>query len=203
MRGRSLEEKWEIDSKAFLAVAIKDRLMPTIYGGIVGDMLGVPVEFRQRGTYKIEGVTGYGTYNQKPGTWSDDTSMTFCLMQNIIEKGTPEDLMFKFVNYAENGYMTPYGEMFDIGRTTIDSIKRFKMGIPAEECGGNTEYDNGNGALMRIAPLSLLFYMNPNFLERVEMSKCYTELTHRHPRSITGSILFFFTLEYLENILHL
>lgn len=190
MRFEGLEHKWELDSKMALAINIKDMLMPTIYGGIIGDMLGVPVEFRHRGTYKIEGVTGYGTYNQKPGTWSDDTSMTFCLMQNIIEKGTPEDLMFKFVNYAEDGYMTPYGEMFDIGRTTIDSIRRFKMGVPAEECGGNSEYDNGNGAVMRIAPLVGLFYENFNFLEKSEVVKKYTEVTHRHSRSITGSILY-------------
>ena len=190
MRERGLEHKWELDSKSIMAANIKNEVMPTIYGGIIGDMLGVPVEFKRRGTYKIEGVTGYGTYNQKPGTWSDDTSMTFCLMQNIIEKGTPEDLMFKFVNYAEDGYMTPYGEMFDIGRTTIDAIRRFKMGVPAEECGGNTEYDNGNGAVMRLAPLLFLYYENFNFLEIVEIIKRFTAVTHRHPRAITGSILY-------------
>ena len=139
MRERGLEHKWELDSKMALELDIKDRLMPTIYGGVIGDMLGVPVEFRKRGSYKVEGVTGYGTYNQKPGTWSDDTSMTFCLIQNIIEKGTTEDLMQKFVDYAEKGYMTPYGKMFDIGRTTVESIRRFKKGIPAEECGGDTD----------------------------------------------------------------
>lgn len=190
MRERGLEHKWELDSKSFLALNIKNRLMPTIYGGVIGDMLGVPVEFRKRGSYKIEGVTGYGTYNQKPGTWSDDTSMTFCLIQNIIEKGTTEDLMQKFVDYAEKGYMTPYGKMFDIGRTTVESIRRFKQGIAAEECGGNTEYDNGNGALMRIAPLVFLFYHNFNLNDKIKVIKSYTELTHRHPRSITGSILY-------------
>ena len=190
MRFEGLEHKWELDSKMALAASIKDRLMPTIYGGVIGDMLGVPVEFRERGTYKIEGVTGYGTYNQKPGTWSDDTSMTFCLIENIIEKGTTDDLMQKFIDYAGKGYMTPYGKMFDIGRTTIESIRRFSRGIPAEECGGNTEYDNGNGAVMRIAPLVFSFYHNFNFLEKAEVIKSYTAVTHRHPRSITGSILY-------------
>lgn len=190
MRKRGLEYKWELDSKMSYGINIKKRMIPTIYGGIIGDMLGVPVEFRKRGTYKIEGVTGFGTYNQKPGTWSDDTSMTFCLMQNIIEKGNAEDLMNKFVDYAEKGYMTPYGKMFDIGRTTVESIRRFKKGIPANECGGNTEYDNGNGALMRIAPIAFTIFENFNFVEKCQVIKEISELTHRHPRSIVGSIIF-------------
>lgn len=197
MRERGLEHKWELDCKMHLALNIKDALLPTIYGGIIGDMLGVPVEFRKRGTYKIEGVTGFGTYNQKPGTWSDDTSMTFCLMQNIIEKGNAEDLMNKFVDYAEKGYMTPYGKMFDIGRTTVESIRRFKNGIPANECGGNTEYDNGNGALMRIAPITFLLYNNFDFNEKAEVIKEYSQLTHGHPRSIVASII------YIELLLRL
>ena len=53
--------------------------MSKIYNGImgliVGDALGVPVEFKKRDTYKITGMTGYGTHNQPPGTWSDDSSM--------------------------------------------------------------------------------------------------------------------------------
>ena len=45
----TLPQKWREDSKAILGVNIKERLMPTIYGGIIGDMLGVPVEFKKRG----------------------------------------------------------------------------------------------------------------------------------------------------------
>ena len=40
-----------------------------IMGLVVGDALGVPVEFRKRDTFAVTGMTGYGTYNQPPGTW--------------------------------------------------------------------------------------------------------------------------------------
>ncbi|MDQ7860412.1 ADP-ribosylglycohydrolase family protein [Peribacillus frigoritolerans] len=86
MTGRRMVDRWEDDNKMFMSLAIKKRVLPSLYGGIVGDLLGVPVEFKKRGTFTINDITGYGTYNQPPGTWSDDTSLTLCLIENLIEK---------------------------------------------------------------------------------------------------------------------
>ncbi|MFR9296624.1 MAG: ADP-ribosylglycohydrolase family protein, partial [Aedoeadaptatus pacaensis] len=63
-----------------------DKLKSAIYGLAVGDALGVPFEFRERGTFRCEGMTGYGTWNRAPGTWSDDTSMTLATLDSIKEK---------------------------------------------------------------------------------------------------------------------
>jgi ADP-ribosylglycohydrolase len=54
-----------------------------LLGVAVGNALGVPAEFQPRGTFKITDMTGYGTHNQPPGTWSDDTSLTLCLADAI------------------------------------------------------------------------------------------------------------------------
>ncbi|MFP7412827.1 ADP-ribosylglycohydrolase family protein [Priestia filamentosa] len=197
MTGRRMIDRWEGDNKSFLTVNIQKRVLPTLYGGIIGDMLGVPVEFKKRGTFHIDDVTGYGTYNQPPGTWSDDTSMTLCLVENLIEQGNLTDLMKKFVQYEEQGYLAPHGKMFDIGIATVKAIRRFKGGTPAEHCGGTSEYDNGNGAIMRIAPLSLLLDNEFNFVKKAEFIKQYTEITHGHPRAIVGSII------YIELLLRL
>lgn len=48
-------------------------------------------------------MTGYGTYNQPPGTWSDDTTMTLCLMGNLIEGQDLEELMKKFAAWRDHG----------------------------------------------------------------------------------------------------
>lgn len=199
MTGRRMVDRWEDDNKIFLGLYIKKRVLPTLYGGIIGDLMGVPVEFRQRGTFQVQDITGYGTYNQPPGTWSDDTSLTLCLAENIMEKGNIEDLMSKFVRYQENGYWTPYGKMFDIGRTTVEAITKFKAGVLPEICGGNTEYDNGNGAIMRIAPLAFMFYNEFDFMKKAEIIKRYTEITHAHPRAIVGSIIY---IEFLLRLYH-
>lgn len=64
---------------------LQDAVFSVFYGGIVGDAIGVPYEFQQRGDFHAETMIGYGTYDQPPGTWSDDTSLTLCLIKNNIE----------------------------------------------------------------------------------------------------------------------
>ena len=55
-----------------------DKIKGVLFGLTVGDALGVPVEFRQREylqAFPVTGITGYGSWNQAPGTWSDDSSL--------------------------------------------------------------------------------------------------------------------------------
>jgi ADP-ribosyl-[dinitrogen reductase] hydrolase len=57
-------------------------------GLIVGDALGVPVEFMSRTELMKNPVTGmreYGTHHQPMGTWSDDSSMALAeLVQQVV-----------------------------------------------------------------------------------------------------------------------
>ena len=46
----------------------KPALRGCIYGLAVGDALGVPYEFRPRGTFKCTDMIGYGTHGQPAGT---------------------------------------------------------------------------------------------------------------------------------------
>ena len=63
-------------------------------------------------------------------------------------------MMRRFHAWLTEGYMTPHGEVFDIGNATRAAIDRYAQGSPPEAWGGREERDNGNGSLMRIAPLS-------------------------------------------------
>jgi len=172
----------------------EERIYSTIIGGAIGDALGVPVEFEPRDTFKVSGMIGHGTYNQPKGTWSDDTSLTLCLMENLIEGGDDKALMSKFSEYLEHGYMTPHGECFDIGGTTIRAIDAFKKG---DKCGQSGENDNGNGSLMRIAPVVLLNIKDDSFNSRLKKVEHYSSLTHAHPRSILGCVIY---TEYLRQL---
>ena len=60
-----------------------NRLLALLTGLAVGDATGVPVEFQRRGTFHVTDMQGYGTHNQPPGTWSDDTSLTLALADRI------------------------------------------------------------------------------------------------------------------------
>ncbi|MCF7620643.1 MULTISPECIES: ADP-ribosylglycohydrolase [Bacillaceae] len=36
-------DRWEDDNKNFMSLAIKKRVLPSLYGGNIGDILGVQV----------------------------------------------------------------------------------------------------------------------------------------------------------------
>lgn len=165
-----------------------------IYGLVIGDALGVPVEFEERDNYILDDMIGYGTYHQPPGAWSDDTSLTLALMEHLGEKSDLSILIDKFVSYRD-GYLTPFGYCFDIGIATNKAIERYLSGISPEVCGGKDERSNGNGALMRISPLVFLLLKNFNLINQVKVIKKYTTVTHGHPRSIVASIIYFFLLK--------
>lgn len=160
------------------------------YGGIIGDALGVPYEFCERGSFTARDMTGCGTYGLPPGTWSDDTSLTLCLIKNIIQGGNTSTLLDKFLLWFGKGKYTPYGVMFGIGTTTQNALLRYKSGVPPHLCGGAEEKENGNGSLMRIAPLAFVLHTTKDFSKRAETVKQYSEITHRHPRSVLACIIY-------------
>lgn len=50
---------------------IQDKILGGLWGAIIGDALGVPVEFVSRENVRknpITGMRGYGTFNLPPGT---------------------------------------------------------------------------------------------------------------------------------------
>lgn len=177
---------------------VKSTMKEVVYGFVLGDALGVPYEFERRGTFEAKGMTGYGMFNQPKGTWSDDTSLMLCLMENLSEGGNYNDLMDKFSNYRK-GYMTPFNNMFDIGIATNAGIDKYvKFGKEPIECGWVSEDSNGNGSLMRVLPL--VYSLNEKeFKEVFEEVKNVSSLTHRHPRSILGCLIYVLLMMELMN----
>jgi ADP-ribosylglycohydrolase len=98
-----------------------------IWGVIVGDALGVPVEFTSREERRVDPVVDmreYGTHNQPRGTWSDDSSMTLATVDSLKSNGDIDykDIMDKFGVWCLYGDYTPFGELFDIGGATTRAI---------------------------------------------------------------------------------
>lgn len=160
-----------------------------LLGAAVGDALGVPFEFRERGTFRVNGMTGHGTYNRPAGTWSDDTSLTLATADAICD-GTVNlsKAAQNFEAWLFAGRWTADGVVFDVGNGTRRAVERLADGCPPQKAGNSDVWSNGNGSLMRIAPLVVC-------LEHLEQSRRFdlvqqaSSLTHRHPISIVGCIL--------------
>ena len=174
-----------------------------IFGLAVADALGVPVEFESREKLNknpVNEMLGFGSNDVPKGTWSDDTSMTLCTLNSITQKGKIdlEDNILEFSKWAEDGYMTPHGEMFDIGRTTLTSLRNYWNCKNVYNCGGKSEYDNGNGSLMRIIPVSLFNYLkNLSQKESIQNIHEVSALTHAHERSLIACGIYDFIVQEL------
>ena len=170
---------------------MRNPVLEGVMGLCVADALGVPVEFNSRERLKsnpVKDMRGYGTHDQPPGTWSDDTSLTLCLLDSLASGLDYKDIMTKFQSWLTEGAYTPHGEVFDVGIATRESIMRFMVGTEALECGCVAERSNGNGSLMRILPL--IFYIQSlygtDFQETEEAFRIIHDvsaLTHAHKRS--------------------
>ena len=174
-------------------------LKDILFGVAVGDALGVPVEFKDRAYLKQNPITemiGYGTYDQPKGTWSDDSSLTFCLAENLNEGLDLQKLANKFISWKDDNYWTPHGWVFDIGIATRIAIEKLAIGEKPELAGGLRENDNGNGSLMRILPL-LIHIKDKPIKERFAITKQVSSLTHAHIRSV---IACFYYLEFSRRI---
>lgn len=169
------------------------KIYDGILGAAIGDALGVPVEFESRAAIAENPVTAmreYGTHHQPAGTWSDDTSLMLALLDSIIKNHGIDysDIMDKFSEWLLYGEYTATGEVFDVGNATSRAIMNYGRGYEPLQCGGASEYENGNGSLMRILPAA--FYINAAGTiltdERMQLVHNLSSLTHRHPVSLIG-----------------
>lgn len=177
-----------------------------LLGLAVGDALGVPFEFLSRETMSKKpalDMVGHGTHNQLPGTWSDDSSLTFCLAESLLTGYDLVDMAQKFVDWKYHCYWTAHQEVFDIGNTTAIAIARLNNLLAAKdfdllkrqkELGEESE--NGNGSLMRILPL--LFLVNKKSIQyQFDLVWEVSALTHRHIRAAMACLIYLKFAEYL------
>ncbi|WP_454802085.1 ADP-ribosylglycohydrolase family protein [Mucilaginibacter phyllosphaerae] len=172
-----------------------------LFGVAIGDVLGVPVEFKSREEISLQpvtGIIGYGTHSKPPGTFSDDSSLTFCLAEAIASGFTLESAARNFINWRYDNYWTADKEVFDIGITTQRAIDRLIKGTPPQHAGDFEEETNGNGSLMRILPL-LVHIRDRQINERYQMIKQVSAITHGHVRSV---IACFYYLEFALGLLN-
>ena len=159
-------------------------LRDVVYGAAVGDALGVPYEFKNRGSFECTGMVSGGSHGQPAGTFSDDTSMMLATCDSIRACGRIDcaDMLERFRRWMKHGEYAIDGDVFDIGITTRQALYSGQ--------GGAGERDNGNGSLMRIAPLA---FANATPEEIREVSA----ITHAHSISTEACVTYVGVLQQL------
>lgn len=186
-----------------------EKVKAGIIGLAVADALGVPVECCWREDLTKDPVTdmrAYGTHDQPAGTWSDDTSMTLCLMDSIIECGdiNYKDIADHFLRWKNEAYLTATDVRFDIGRTVLRAMHNYERTHKPLKCGVYGDNDAGNGSLMRILPLVywLDSQYSESFINTAEARDIISKvsgITHAHIRCIIACGIY---LAIAQELLH-
>ena len=156
----------------------KTKMKDAIYGLAIGDALGVPYEFKARGSFECTEMTGYGTHDQPAGTWSDDTSMAIATAKRLKDHDGAvniKDITDNFQRWANEKDFTCNGDLFDIGMATQTALY---TGI--SQTGGSS---NGNGSLMRILPLAFVDCTDHEI-------RAVSAITHGHAISMHACVIY-------------
>ncbi len=158
---------------------MEKRLQGMMLGNIIGDALGSPVQFCERGTFdKVTEMLPCAGFGTPPGYWTDDGAMALCVAESFERLGRYDlsDIAHNFVRWLDEGFMSSKHEAFDVGHATWTSIEKFRKGSLVN----GEESSQGNGSIMRLAPS---WIMN-NFItpETNEILLAVSDLTHRSDR---------------------
>ncbi|MCY7352060.1 MAG: ADP-ribosylglycohydrolase family protein [Cytophagaceae bacterium] len=180
---------------------LKSTVEAALVGLAVGDALGVPVEFCHRNILRknpVKNMRKFGVHYQLAGTWSDDSALTFQLVESLIDGYTPHTLARRFLNWYQQAEWSARGVVFDVGIATGSAMQRLEEGISPTLAGEKDEYSNGNGALMRIIPLAFSLLEEADQTIRWKTVCEIASITHGHIRSAVGSFIF---VEMARNLL--
>ncbi len=160
---------------------------------LVGDAVGVPYEFKsstELPPWKQIEMTPPAdfnrTYGLPDGTWSDDGAQALCLLASLIECQTwnIHDFGSRLVAWYDEGYMAVGKHVFDVGITSVSSIRKLRQGVSATQSGASDEHSNGNGSLMRSLPVALWALKHGiNDEEIIRIAREQSLVTHAHLRS--------------------
>lgn len=166
-------------TQSVLPESVLERARAAYLGLAIGDALGATTEFMTpaeiRATYKVHRkIIGGGWLYLKPGQVTDDTEMSLALGRALLTAGRWDRR-----GIAENFLAWMKSKPVDIGATCRRGIRDFMLKGQLET--PNNEWDAGNGAAMRMAPVALFTLGDESSLVRCAIEQAH--LTHNHALS--------------------
>ncbi|MDK2125089.1 ADP-ribosylglycohydrolase family protein [Parachitinimonas caeni] len=169
---------------------LQNRFRGCLLGLACGDAVGTTVEFSPRGSFEpVRDMVGGGPFNLPAGAWTDDTSMALCLAHSLLhcQGFDARDQMNRYTNWQQHGYMSSTGSCFDIGVTIARALQRYQLsGNPF--AGVPDPRQAGNGSLMRLAPVVLYYFDQPDQLPGMAAESART--THGAEEVLAATRLF-------------
>lgn len=160
-----------------------ERARGCIIGGAVGDAMGGAFD-GQAGSVKFD--------EQRDWRISDDTQLTLATCESIIELNgvvDPERVAGRFVQWFRERRIT------GMGASTLKALRDLDAGLHWALAGAKGEMAAGNGAAMRIAPLS--FHLDPKRDEERQLIRDVSRITHHNEEAYAGALAVAAAIRYL------
>jgi ADP-ribosyl-[dinitrogen reductase] hydrolase len=166
-----------------------DKIKGGLYGVAIGDALGGTTEFMSR--REIQAVHGYvtdiiggGVWGLEPGEVTDDTMMTLCVAEGILDNplDPKEEIGIRFMDW----YRSRPKDIGNIIRHTFENYKDnwFEAAFLTDLDLGQS---GGNGSLMRCLPAALA-YADLEEVERI--SRMQSKMTHYDERCSEACVIY-------------
>ncbi|QDK38393.1 ADP-ribosylglycohydrolase family protein [Bdellovibrio sp. NC01] len=178
----------------------EDKILGMLWGLHAGDSLGAPLEFLDPSATwnSVTEITGGGKFCWKAGEATDDTDLMLCVLKAI--QG-PHKFSFDILKQEMLAWFASNPP--DIGTTTIKGLRNLKNGLPLRDCGFVNNAFQGNGSVMRVAPMVLLddAHVISTYQGRSEGSslrevlKTQTLMTHGHHYCVETDVVFIAALK--------
>jgi ADP-ribosyl-[dinitrogen reductase] hydrolase len=158
---------------------IHTRARAAYLGLAIGDALGATTEFMTpaeiRAKFRVhKKILGGGWLYLKAGQVTDDTEMSLALGRAILSSGK-----WALQGIADNFLAWMKSKPVDIGATCRRGIRDYMLKGQLEV--PYNEWDAGNGAAMRMAPVALFTLGDDRLLQKCSVEQAH--LTHNHPFS--------------------
>ena len=155
---------------------VLDRAKAVYLGLAIGDALGATTEFMTpdeiKAKYKVhKKIIGGGWLYLKPGQVTDDTEMSLALGKALLTTAC-----WDIQGIADNLLAWMRNKPVDIGATCRRGIRDYMLKGQLEV--PYNEWDAGNGAVMRMAPVALFTLGEAGLLEEYAIAQAH--LTHNH-----------------------
>lgn len=168
---------------------MEDKIRGMIFGGAMGDALGLPHEFRKR---KYTGLflttSNYNKWNRKTrtteaGQFSDDTEMAICIFNHVFEnnlKYQREKCVLEYMRWANGDKKRGEANCTFMGRNTralFGGVKTYKGYVKHyQERFSNEkvmEDAQSNGCLMRCYPFAIFKCLLGDKVDEWIKDDCY------------------------------
>ena len=174
---------------------LQDRVLGVLFGTFIGDAIGAM--YNGRTSDEIAPLDFQSVLEQVPRSYTDDTQMSISVFEEMLENGA--------INSISLGkrFLQRFSPWRGYSGGMLEVIEMWKNGENFETA-ASALYDGvgsyGDGAAMRISPISCFFSLKETDLMISEVRKC-SRLTHTHLLGIDGAIIqAYATLLALNNI---